>query len=67
MTFMKSEFSYFLLMNCVSNLKLTFSKLMASGEPPKTSSLQTGDKALRYFNIYGQWTKLLNITSLNKG
>lgn len=67
MTFMKSEFSYFLLMNCESNLKLTFSKLMASGEPPKTSSLQTGGKALRYFNIYGQWTKLLNITSLNKG
>ena len=67
MTFMKSEFSYFLLMNCVSNLKLTFSKLMASGEPPKTSSLQTGGKALRYFNIHGQWTKLLNITSLNKG
>ena len=54
MTFMKSEFSYFLLMNCVSNLKLTFSKLMASGEPPKTSSLQTGGKALRYYNIYGQ-------------
>ena len=67
MTFMKSEFSYFLLMNCVSNLKLTFSKLMTSGEPPKTSSLQTGGKALRYFNIYGQWTKLLNITRLNKG
>ena len=67
MTFMKSEFSYFLLMNCVSNLKLTFSKLMASGEPPKTSSLQTGGKALKYFNIYVQWTKLLNITSLNKG
>ena len=67
MTFMKSVFSYFLLMNCVSNLKLTFSKLMASGEPPKISSLQTGGKALRYFNIYGQWTKLLNITRLNKG
>ena len=67
MTFMKSEFSYFLLMNCVSNLKLTFSKLMASGEPPKTSSLQTGGKALRYYNIYGQWTKLLNITRLNNG
>ena len=67
MTFMKSEFSYFLLMNCVWNLKLTFSKLMASGEPPKTSSLQTGGKALRYYNIYGQWTKLLNITGLNKG
>ena len=67
MTFMKSEFSYFLLMNCVSNLKLTFSILMASGEPPKTSSLQTGGKALRYYNIYGQWTKLLNITGLNKG
>ena len=67
MTFMKSEFSYFLLMNCVPNLKLTFSKLMASGEPPKTSSLQTGGKALRYYNIYGQWTKLLNITGLNKG
>ena len=67
MTFMKSEFSYFLLMNCVSNLKLPFSKLMTSGEPPKTSSLQTGSKALRYFNIYGQWTKLLNITRLNKG
>ena len=67
MTFMKSEFSYFLLMNCVSNLKLTFSNLMASGELPKTSSLQTGGKALRYFYIYGQWTKLLNITRLNKG
>ena len=67
MTFMQSEFSYFLLMNCVSNLKLTFSKLMAIGEPPKTSSLQTGGKALRYYNIYGQWTKLLNITRLNKG
>ena len=64
---MESEFSYFLLMNCESNLKLTFSKLMASGEPPKTSSLQTGGKALRYYNIYGQWTKLLNITRLNKG
>ena len=24
---------------------------MASGEPPKTSSLQTGGKALKYYNI----------------